>query len=143
VTVPAAPGHTAAPYFSRISPISGTDVRVTTDRENSIRGVRRGTMLLGNRVEVVKVEGDLAAEKPVLTYTLENVDEKGAEVGVLKYMVQFYKDGKVLELPKKFSFFRPVAKSLGKKGETVVVEIAGLEDITGVAGAKPVLRVKQ
>jgi len=116
---------------------------VTTARENSVRGMRRGTMLLGNKVEVVKVGGDLSGEKPVLTYTLENVDEKGAEVGNLKYMVQFYKDGKLLDLPKKFSFFRPVGKPLGKKGSTVVVEIAGLEDISGVAAAKPVLRVKQ
>jgi hypothetical protein len=73
------------------------------------------------------------------------VDEKGAEVGNLKYMVQFYKDGKLLKLPPKFSFFRPASKPLGKQGDTLVIEIAGLEDVQdpSLAGARPVLRVKQ
>jgi hypothetical protein len=143
VTVAASPGQVGAPYFARISPITGSDVRVTTGRENSVRGLRAGTKLLNGRVEVVKVEGDLTSEKPSLAYTLENVDAKGAEIGKLKYMVQFYKDGKLMKLPRKFSFFRPAGKPLGKKGETMVVAIAGLEAVSGIAGAKPVLRVKQ
>ncbi len=143
VTVTGAPGQSGAPHFARISPIGGSEVRMTTDRENSIRGQRRGTMLLGNRIEVVDMKAALDLEKPVLTYTLENVDEKGGEIGSLKYMVQFYKDGKLMDLPRKFSSFRNVGKPLGKKGETVVVEVAGLEDVSGIAAAFPVLRVKQ
>jgi len=143
VTVTGATNQMGAPYFVRLSPISGSDVRVTTARENSIRGLRPGTKLLNNRIEVVNVAGDLTSPKPMLSFTLENVDEKGEEVGSLKYMVQFYKDGKLMDLPRKFSFFRPAGKPLGKRGEKVVLEIAGLEEVSGIAAAKPVLRVKQ
>jgi hypothetical protein len=134
------------PQFARIVTTKGADVRVSASRETSDKGLREGTQLLGGRVTVVKVEGNLIppeGQKPTLTYTIESMDEK-TEVGNLRYLVQFYKDGKLVDMGRRFSTFRAVGKPLGKKGDRLTIEVAGLENVTGsLAGAKPVLRVIQ
>jgi hypothetical protein len=141
-------GQKTMPLFARILTSSGSDVRMTADRETSSMGLREGTRLLSGKIEVVKVHYDLtppAGQKPTLAFTLENVDDKGAEIGNFRYMVQFYdRDGKYIDLGRRFASFKPVANPLGKKGDRVTVDVAGLDNVTvSLAGAKPVLRVIQ
>jgi hypothetical protein len=147
-TYPLPEGQKAMPLFARILTTTGADVRMTADRETSDMGLREGTRLLSGKVEVVKLDADLTPsgdKKPRLAFTLENVDEKGAEVGNFRYMVQFYdRDGKYIDLGRRFASFKPAGKPLGKKGDRVTVEVAGMDNITvSLAGAKPVLRVIQ
>jgi hypothetical protein len=131
------------PHFVRIPQPSGNEVRVTTPREVSRLGQRQGSTLVRGRVEVVGVDAGLAAEKPKLAFTLENIDADNKPVGDLRYAVQFFKNGKAIELPRKFSAWRAVGKPLGGRGEKVTFEVAGLEDVGDVlAGASYVLRLK-
>jgi len=133
------------PLFARVVTTKGADVRLSTDREPSSAGLREGSRLLGGRVEVVKIEGNLIppeGQKPTLTYTIESMSD--TEIGNVRYMVQFYKDGKLIDLGRRFSTFRPAGKPLGKRGDRLTLEVAGLENATGsLAGVKPVLRVIQ
>jgi hypothetical protein len=143
-TVPGGIGAKAAPLFARVLPVSGADVRMTTDRETPDTGLRRGTTFLGNKIEVVKVEASLTppeGAKPTIAFTLESQAESG-EVGAFRYMVQFYKDGKPMDLGRRYSIFRPASKPLGKKGDTVVVDVT-VDTAASLAGVKPVLRVIQ
>ena len=147
VVIQASPGHKDAALFARVVTSKGSDVTMTAPRESSRWGLRVGTKLLGNRVEVVKLDANLTpkeGEKPHLSFTLESQDDK-AEIGTIKYMVQFYsqKDEKLMDLGRRFYSLKPVGSPLGKKGSQVTVDVAGLESITGLAGAKPVLRVTQ
>jgi hypothetical protein len=139
--VEGAPGAKAAPLFARILTTSGSDVRSTAARETPDTGLRRGTQFLGGKVEVVKIEGDMVPRdgKVNLAYTLESTSDN--DVGNLRYMVQFYKDGKALDLGRRVGSFRPASKPLGKRGDQVVVEVS--MESTGLSGAKPVLRVIQ
>jgi hypothetical protein len=139
--IPGAPGAKQAPLFARILETSGSDVRETAARETPDSGLRRGTQFLGGKIEVVKIEGDLVPVdgKVKLAYTLESTSE--TEVGNLRYMVQFFKDGKALDLGRRVGSFRPAGKPLGKTGDQVVVEVS--MDASGLAGSKPVLRVIQ
>lgn len=139
-TVVKAPAGLADAYFVRMSTSRGKEVRMTTGREESAKGVRHGSVLLQGKVEVVEVGGDLAGEKPSLTFTLESLDAKA--VGDLRYTVQFNKDGKFLDLGRRLSGLRPVGEPLGEKGRQVVVKVTGLENAgVSLAGAKPVLRL--
>jgi hypothetical protein len=142
--VPGAVGQADRPLFARIVSISGTDVRRTAAREPSDHGLRRGTMFLGGKVEVVKIAADLAPKegtKATMSFTLESNEEK-ADVGNLRYMVQFYKDGKPLDLGRSLRIFKPAPKALGKKGDQVVVDVS-LDWVPGLAVTQPVLRVIQ
>jgi len=134
----------AAPLFARVLSATGSDVRMTAARETPDTGLRRGTTFLGNKIEVVKLEGNLTppeGTKPSIAFTLES-QEESADVGAFRYMVQFFKDGKPMDLGRKFSIFRPASKPLGKKGDTVVVDVT-LDTAASLAGARPVLRVIQ
>lgn len=139
------PAVKGRPLFARIVTITGKDVRMTTARENSIRGLRQGTLLLTGRVEVVKIEDNLEGQKPSLSYTIENVDSRNPdkEIGNLKYMVQFFKDGKQIQLGRRTGGLQAVEKPLGKAGSRITIEVAGIESVEGLAGAKPVLRLTQ
>jgi hypothetical protein len=136
-------GQKGVPLFARIVTTSGSEVREAASREPSSLGLRPGTTLLGGAVEVVKMDADLtpsAGQKPTLSYTLESMSD--TEVGNIRYLVQFYKDGKLLDMGRRFSTFHAVEKPLGKKGDRVQVDVTGLENATGsLAGVKPVLRV--
>ncbi len=137
-------GVTGVPFFARIVTTKGKEVRMTTGREDFGGGRRQGSLLLGGRVEVVAVGGSLDAEKPTLSFTLENVDSSGKAVGDLRYTVQFNKDGKFLDLGRRLSALRPVGEPLGEKGKSVVLEVKGLETTpVSLAGSKPVLRLTQ
>jgi hypothetical protein len=143
-TVPGGIGAKSAPLFARVLPVSGADVRMTTYRETPDSGLRRGTTFLGNKVEVVKMEANLTppeGTKPSISFTLESQAESG-EVGAIRYMVQFFKDGKPMDLGRRYSIFRPASKPLGKKGDTVVVDVT-VDTAASLAGVKPVLRVIQ
>lgn len=134
----------AAPLFARVLSATGADVRMTAARETPDTGLRRGTTFLGNKIEVVKMDANLsppAGGKPSISFTLESQSES-AEVGAFRYMVQFYKDGKPIDMGRRFSIFRPAAKPLGKAGDTVVLDVA-LDGAPSLAGAKPVLRIIQ
>jgi hypothetical protein len=137
------------PHFVRIPQPSGNEVRVTTDREVSRLGQRQGSTFLRGKVEVVDVEDALSGDKPRLAFTLENIDtdpaSTGKPVGDIRYAVQFYKDGKPVELPRKFSAWRAVGKPLGARGEKVTFEVAGLDDesLPRLTGTQYVLRLKQ
>ncbi|MCK6480010.1 MAG: hypothetical protein HUU06_00705 [Planctomycetaceae bacterium] len=142
VEVSAPASATGTPYYAKILASGGKEgIRMTTARENSQRGTRQGTLLLAGKVEVVKMESTLATEKPTLAFTIENVS--GEEIGNLRYMVQFYKDRKPVELGRRLSGIRPVGQPLGKKGSQVRIEIAGLDGVAGLSGAMPVLRLLQ
>lgn len=142
--VPGGIGAKAAPLFARVLPVSGADVRLTTGRETPDTGLRRGTTFLGNRIEVLSMEANLTppeGTKPSISFTLESQAESG-EVGAIRYMVQFFKDGKPMDLGRRYSIFRPASKPLGKKGDTVVVDVT-VDTAASLAGVKPVLRVIQ
>jgi hypothetical protein len=134
------------PTFTRILPSTGADARATTGRETDRWGTRNGSVLMNGKVEVVAVDAELeSATAPRITFTLENVDRAAADkpIGDLRYTVQFIKNDKILDLPRKFNVFRPVGKTLGKRGERITFEVAGLNEIQDVlGGAKPVLRLK-
>lgn len=136
---------TGTPLFTRVVPSTGADARPTTAREVDRFGTRHGSTLMGGRVEVVQMDAALEAATPRLSYTIENVDASATakELGNLRYMVVFYKNGKEVDLPFKFGQFRPVGKSLGKQGDRVTFEVAGLAEVQDkLGGAKPVLRLK-
>ena len=149
VAVNAPPGRTVKPAFARVVVTEGGHVRMTAGRESSSRGLRRGSTLLRGKVEVVKVEGDLsppAGTKPKLSFTLEHVDGENPneEIKGMRYMVQFYdKDGKLLDLGRRFYGLKPVGKTLPAKESQCVLEVSGLEAVPGLAGSKPVLRLTQ
>ena len=137
------------PYFVKVAASTGADVRMTAQREVDAKGPRTGTTFLRGRIEVVEVDAQLTASKPKLSITLENVDAKNpAEpIGDLRYLVQFFKARKPVDLgdiSSKFSKFRSVGKPLGAKGERIVVEVGGLEEVVDrLGGASYVLRLKQ
>ena len=149
VTVNAPAGRTGKPLFARVVVTEGGQVRMTAGRESSQTGLRRGTTLLQGKVEVVRVDGDLsppAGTKPTLSFTLEHVDASAPneEIKGMRYTVQFYgQDGKLLDLGRRFYALKPVGKSLPALESQCVLEIAGLEAVPGLAGAKPVLRLTQ
>ena len=143
VNVESTTGQTGVPHFARVSVPTGDQVRQTTGREASEKGVRPGTVLLGGKVEVVGMKADINGGKPMLAFTIENVDRKNPdeELGNLRYMVQFYKKGELLDLGRRFSTFKALPEKLGKAGSSVTFEVAGMDDQEGLGGAMPVLRI--
>lgn len=140
-----------APLFARVLTITGADVRMTAGRETSSAGLRGGTVLLNGRVEVASVSANLTpadGSKPSLVFVLESKDDK-AEVGNLRYTVEFYKDGRKLDLGRRFYSMKSVGSPLGKRGSQVTLEVGGWDNMTGadagkgLAGAKYVLRLVQ
>ncbi len=57
-------------------------------------------------------------------------------------MVQFYKDGKPLDLGRALRIFKAAPKPLGRKGDQVVVEVS-LDQVLGLATSQLALRVTQ
>ena len=96
--VPAPSGHADPPGFARLKFLTGTEIPMTTARENASGGARRGSLYLDERVEVTGMACDLTAPKPVLKFTLMNVDQgrAGDEIGTLDYRIELYgRDGKL------------------------------------------------
>lgn len=138
--------RTEKPLFARLIVITGANVRATTDCQASTLGLMRGTLFLGDRVEVVGMEGDLTVEEPSMKFTLQNVDEKepNKEIGNLRYTCQFFdQQGKLIPLGKRFYALKSTAKPLGKKGDMVTIEVSPgkLDPGVSLVGAKPVLFV--
>lgn len=130
------------PQFARVVVTTGSSARMTTACEATSLGLKQGSTFLGGAVEVVDLEGDLAAEKPNLRFTLQNVGDKG-EIGTLMYTCQFFsRDGKLIPLGKRFYQLKALEKPLGKKGDKVTIEVNPTPDASvSLVGAKPVLFV--
>jgi len=112
-------------------------------REESSRGLRRGSLHLDGRVEVVEMSADLVSGKPSLSFVLENVDEKAPKepIGSLKYTVGFQRDGIAMDLGAAFKEPRPLSTPLGALGYRVTVAVEGLDPALDLAGAWPTLHL--
>jgi hypothetical protein len=132
------------PLFARIVAFAPDDISATAAREVIGDRIRPGTRLLGGRVEVVGIGGDLSATTPTLSFVLENVGTESSEsaVGRVRYLVQFYKAGKLVDMGRRFSTLRPIGGSLDERGARVKFDVTGLEKRhLSVAGSRPVLRL--
>jgi hypothetical protein len=139
-TVAAPATRTGRPLFARILT---KNIRMTTAREHSDRELRRGTILLDNSLEVVRIDGNLTpreGERPTLFFTLENISAE--EVPPFRYTCRLYRqDNTLLDLGRRFYAPKTAPKALTKNGETVTIEITGLEGAGSLAGVMPVLSV--
>lgn len=145
VPVDAPGGHPAAPLDVVLLAPTGADLPPAAAREPSDRGVRRGTLLLGGRVEVVKVEGDLLGEKPWIEFTLESTDPAGvlAPLGDLRWGLRFRRGGALIDAGPAGAAAKSGGTALGKRGERAVLRVDGLEPAGGLAGAQPILTLSR
>jgi hypothetical protein len=140
--------QTDKPLFARLIVTTGANVRATTDcQASSVHGLMRGTLFLKDRVEVVGMDADMAADEPWVKFTLRNVDDKDPdkEIGNLRYTCQFFnpETGALIPLGKRFYALKSTAKPLGKKGDEVTIEVnpGKLDPGVSLVGSKPVLFV--
>ncbi len=145
VSIDAPEGYPAAPLDVVLLAPAGADGPAAAAREPSSRGLRRGTLLLGGRVEVVRVEGDLIGEKPWIAFTLESGDPAGAiaPLGELRWELRFRRGGALLDPGPAGGAAKSGRTTLGKLGERSVLRVEGLEPAGGLAGAQPVLTLSR
>lgn len=148
--VPASSLRTEKPLFARLLVTSGANARMTTACQASgVHGLKRGTLFIDDRVEVVKYEAEFGVEEPWARFTIQNVqnvDDRhpDQEIGNIRYTCQFFdREGKLIPLGRRFYALKPAPKPLGKKGDTVVLEVMpGKTDPPRIlVGSKPVLFV--
>ena len=153
VEVIAPSGHSDPPGFARLKFLTGTDIPYTAARENTSTAVRRGSLYVNERVEVTGMVCDLTSAKPVLKFTLMNIDQAhpDEEIGTLDYRIELYgRDGKLFgtvgdSLPmtyKRVYRWKTLDKPLQGCGSTAEITEESLPAAEGgYAGVKPVLRV--
>ncbi len=133
------PAGGAVPLDAMLLAPAPGDLPLAAAREPSSLGVRRGTLLLGGRIEVVKVEGDLLGDKPWVAITLENALPAGSDApaGDLHWELRLRRPG-ADDGPVKSG-----TVALGKAGERAVLRVEGLEPAGSLAGAQPILTLSK
>jgi hypothetical protein len=149
VVVESQPLAGCVPTLARIVPpgLLEEGVRATTGRIVQTRSgpPGRGTLFFGGKVEVVDIKAEFTSDSPRLSFTLENVGTADVDESLesIRYVVQLYKGGTLVDLGRRFTVFKPVPGSLGRRGSKVTFSVSGIESARGLAGARPVLRLRR